>query len=133
MMRSTSSPAIRPASFVAWRWDGDHGLLDILSKVRLGIPLEFLQDESRDLLRRIGFSGLRDEDACIPGWAGCNLKGNHLAFGFNFFIMAADKALDRVWRLATWPTRTSPFFPKATTDGQIGPPSAVGITTGSPP
>ena len=36
-------------------------------------------------------------------------------------------------RLATWPTRRSPSLVKATTDGVVRPPSALGMTTGSPP
>src|SRR5580698_3705131 len=36
------------------------------------------------------------------------------------------------WRLATSPTRTSPVLEKPTTDGVVRPPSAFGITTGSP-
>src|SRR6478672_10291837 len=37
------------------------------------------------------------------------------------------------WRLATSPTRRSPFLVKATTDGVVRLPSALGMTTGSPP
>src|SRR6478752_9519701 len=37
------------------------------------------------------------------------------------------------WRLATSPTRTSPALEKATTDGVVREPSALGMTTGSPP
>ena len=36
------------------------------------------------------------------------------------------------WRLATSPTRTSPVLEKATTDGVVRDPSALGMTTGSP-
>src|SRR5438132_2723095 len=36
-------------------------------------------------------------------------------------------------RLATCPTSRSPSFVKATTDGVVRPPSALGMTTGSPP
>src|SRR6478609_2951425 len=36
------------------------------------------------------------------------------------------------WRLATSPTSTSPFLAKATTDGVVRLPSALGMTTGSP-
>ena len=36
------------------------------------------------------------------------------------------------WRLATSPTSTSPAFEKATTDGVVRAPSALGMTTGSP-
>ena len=37
------------------------------------------------------------------------------------------------WRLATWPTSRSPSLVNATTDGVVRPPSALGMTTGSPP
>src|ERR671912_671687 len=37
------------------------------------------------------------------------------------------------WRLATSPTRTSPPFANATTDGVVREPSALGMTVGSPP
>src|SRR5947208_13190861 len=36
------------------------------------------------------------------------------------------------WRLATSPTRTSPDFEKPTTEGVVRPPSALGMTVGSP-
>src|SRR4051794_17604349 len=41
-------------------------------------------------------------------------------------------ALVTAWRLATSPTRTSPSLAKATTDGVVLAPSALGMTTGSP-
>src|SRR5688572_6684528 len=37
------------------------------------------------------------------------------------------------WRLATVPTRRSPDFANATTDGVVRPPSAFSMTVGSPP
>src|SRR3954466_904008 len=37
------------------------------------------------------------------------------------------------WRLATWPTSRSPSLVNATTEGVVRPPSALGMTTGSPP
>ena len=37
------------------------------------------------------------------------------------------------WRLATSPTRTSPVFDRATTEGVVREPSALGMTVGSPP
>ena len=45
--------------------------------------------------------------------------------------MLAGLVMD--WRLATWPTRRSPFFENATTEGVVRLPSALGMTTGSPP
>src|SRR5712692_5777583 len=40
--------------------------------------------------------------------------------------------LTAAWRRASWPTRRSPVLVKATTDGVVRPPSAFGMTTGSP-
>src|SRR5580698_4036696 len=37
------------------------------------------------------------------------------------------------WRFATSPTSTSPDFAKPTTEGVVRPPSAFGMTVGSPP
>ena len=37
------------------------------------------------------------------------------------------------WRLATWPTMRSPSLEKATTEGVVRLPSALGMTTASPP
>ena len=37
------------------------------------------------------------------------------------------------WRLASWPTRLSPFLVNATTEGVSRLPSWLGMTTGSPP
>ncbi len=36
-------------------------------------------------------------------------------------------------RLATWPTMRSPLLAMATMEGSVRPPSAVVMTTGSPP
>src|SRR5215213_7530993 len=37
------------------------------------------------------------------------------------------------WFFADWPTRTSPFLAKATTDGVVREPSEFAMTVGSPP
>src|SRR3954449_6127271 len=37
------------------------------------------------------------------------------------------------WFLADWPTRTSPFLAKATTEGVVRDPSELAMTVGSPP
>src|SRR5471032_1931044 len=43
------------------------------------------------------------------------------------------RGLVTAWRFAAWPTRRSPFLVNATTEGVVRAPSALGITTGSPP
>ena len=47
--------------------------------------------------------------------------------------MMVRSGLTTAWRLAIWPTRRSPFFAKATTDGVVRAPSGLVMTTGSPP
>ena len=47
--------------------------------------------------------------------------------------MMVRSGLVTAWRLATWPTRRSPFLAKATTEGVVRPPSALAMTVGSPP
>src|SRR5215207_1623534 len=43
------------------------------------------------------------------------------------------RGLVMAWRRATWPTSRSPSLVNATTEGVVRPPSAFGMTTGSPP
>ena len=47
--------------------------------------------------------------------------------------MMVRSGLVMAWRLATWPTSRSPFLEKATTEGVVLAPSALGMTTASPP
>src|SRR5215210_9131027 len=51
---------------------------------------------------------------------------------WRFTERTVRSGLVMAWRLATSPTRTSPVFEKATTDGVVRDPSALGMTTGSP-
>ena len=47
--------------------------------------------------------------------------------------MMVRSGLVMAWRLATWPTMRSPSLEKATTEGVVRLPSALGRTTDSPP
>src|SRR3954467_4607165 len=51
---------------------------------------------------------------------------------WRFTERTVRSGLVMAWRLATSPTRTSPVFEKATTDGVVRAPSELGMTTGSP-
>ena len=48
-------------------------------------------------------------------------------------VKTVFSGLVMAWRLATWPTRRSPVLVTATTEGVVRAPSALGMTTGSPP
>ena len=47
--------------------------------------------------------------------------------------MTVRSGLVMAWRLATWPTIRSPSLEKATIEGVVRLPSALGMTTASPP
>jgi hypothetical protein len=55
------------------------------------------------------------------GWPGCLHSGHHW------------KAAGLLRLSPTWPTRRSPVFVKATTDGVVRPPSALVMIVGLPP
>ncbi len=124
MMRSTSRPAISPASLVAWRCAS--------SKYAGTVMTAWLTVSPRyDSASRFSFCRMRAEISwaryalpstsivqLVPMW---RLTERTVRSGF---VMA--------WRFATSPTSTSPVFEKATTDGVVREPSALGITTGSP-
>ena len=48
-------------------------------------------------------------------------------------LITVRSGLVMAWRLATWPTIRSPSLVKATTEGVVRAPSALAMTTGSPP
>src|SRR3954447_18864504 len=56
----------------------------------------------------------------------------HVVPMWRFTERMVRSGLVMAWRLATSPTRTSPDLEKATTEGVVREPSALGMTTGSP-
>ena len=125
MMRSTSSPAIWPASLVAWRCESSKYAGTVTTAWSTVSPR--YASASRFSLPRICA-----EISCgvhfLPSTSGpqsfspmCRFTDRTVRSGF---VMA--------WRLATSPTRISPFLANPTTDGVVRAPSAFGMTTGSP-
>ena len=87
----------------------------------------------RNTLRRrpstFGGSSPKFLAACIGDHDGHLLVGSHVPLE----EMTVRSALVMAWRFAACPTRRSPSLVNATTEGVVRPPSAFGITTGSPP
>src|SRR3954470_15545963 len=124
MMRRTSSPAIWPASLVAVRWAS--------SKYAGTVTTAWFTVSPRYAsASRFSFMSVR----ALISWAVYFLLSMSIA---QFVPMW--RLTDRIvrsgfvmaWRLATSPTRTSPFLAKATTEGVVRDPSELGMTTGSP-
>ncbi len=125
MMRSTFSPAIWPASLVAWRCAS-------------------LKYAGTVITASVIFSP-RYASASLFSFCSTNAL---ICWGLNFLpSMLTDQSvpmcrltermvrstLVTACRLATSPTSTSAFLAKATTEGVVREPSALAMTVGSPP
>src|SRR4051794_20004093 len=124
MMRSTSSPAIWPASLVAVRWAS--------SKYAGTVMTAWVTVSPRYAsASRFSFMSVRALISCevyfLP-----SMSIVQLVPMWRLTDRIVRSGLVIAWRLATSPTRTSPFLAKATTDGVVRDPSELGITTGSP-
>src|SRR3954471_5613944 len=147
MIRLTSRPATRPASFVAWRWS---------SLKYAGTVMTALSTVSPRYASASDFSFCRII-ALISGGLYCLPPASTRASPFGplttlYGTIASSSLTSRslrpmkrliektvfaglvtAWRFATVPTRRSPPCVKATTDGVVRPPSAFSMTVGSPP
>ena len=100
MMRLTSSPAILPASLVAWRWSSLKYAGTVITaestrfaEVGLGVGLELLQDHRGDLRRRVLLAaGLH---ARVAVGSGDDLVGDDRLLLAHLGLLAAHEALDR--------------------------------------
>ena len=101
------------------RRDGDDGVGDRLAQVGLGVPLELLQNARADLLRGVVLAVDVTFQLASPMW--------------RFTERIVRSTFVTAWRLATSPTSTSPFLANATTLGVVREPSALAMTSGSPP
>ena len=88
MMRRTLRPAISPASLVAWRCESD-----LLSEVVLGRLLHLLEDDGRNLLRRI--LAAVDVDAGRVVVAADDAVGRTFDVGNDLVVTLAHETLDR--------------------------------------
>src|SRR4051795_1622276 len=124
-MRWTFSPAISPASLVAWRWASEKYAGTVITASVTVSPryasasrLSFWRTNA---LICCGVKSLSSIFWCqsVPMW--------------RFTERMVRSTLVTACRLATSPTRTSPDLANATTDGVVRAPSALGMTVGSPP
>ena len=124
-MRSTSSPAICPASLVAVRCAS--------SKYAGTVITAWVTVSPRYAsASRFNFMRVRALISCGVYF----LPSTSSDFQFSpmclLMLRKVRSGLVMAWRFATSPTNTSPAFENATTDGVVREPSELGITTGSP-
>src|SRR6476661_7918734 len=124
MMRSTSRPAIWPASLVAVRWAS--------SKYAGTVMTAWVTVSPRYAsASRLSFMSVRAEISWLV-YALPSMSMDQLVPMWRLTDRMVRSGLVIAWRLATSPTRTSPFLAKATTEGVVREPSALGMTMGSP-
>src|SRR3954454_612825 len=147
MMRLTSRPAMRPASFVAWRWSSLKYAGTVITAASTVSP-RYASASALSFWRIIAeISGGED---CLPPAStrasppgpettvyGTIASSSRTSASLRPMKRLIEKTvlvgLVTAWRLATVPTRRSPDWAKATTDGVVRPPSAFSMTVGSPP
>src|SRR5437667_7579234 len=125
MIRSTSRPAIWPASFVAWRCAS--------SKYAGTVTTAWVTVSLRNAsASRLSFNRIWALTSCGVHFFPSMSTDHDLSPMFRFTERTVRSGLVIAWRFATSPTRISPFFENPTTDGVVRDPSALGITPGSP-
>src|SRR5271154_6850569 len=125
MMRSTSSPAIDPASLVAVRCASSKYAGTVMTACVTVSP-------RYDSASLFNLPRIRAEIS----WAVYGLPSMSTVQPVPMWRLTdrmVRSGLVMAWRLAPSPTSTSPDLAKPTTDGVVRPPSALGMTTGSPP
>ena len=73
--------------------DGDHGRVDGLAELRLGVGFQLAEDHRADLGRRVLLAA--HVDAHVPVRAGFDLVRDHRLLFLDFGLLAAHEALDR--------------------------------------
>src|SRR5438309_9387715 len=147
MMRLTSSPAILPASLVAWRWSSLKYAGTVITALSTVSP-RYASASAFSFYRIIALiSG--GEYSLPPAFTRASplgprttSKGTIFSSSFTSASLRPMKRLIEntvfsgfvtAWRFATVPTSRSPPDVNATTDGVVRAPSAFSITRGSPP
>ena len=123
--------------------DGDDRLFHRLAQVVLRRRLQLLQDEGRDLGRRVDLLVDLDVHVAVGRLARAGRGGtagpapprsdSNFRPMRRFTAKTVFLGLVRAWRLAIWPTRRSPLAVKPTMDGVVRAPSWLGMTCGAPP
>src|SRR5918998_114699 len=124
-MRWTLSPAISPASLVAWRWASEKYAGTVITASVTGSPRYASAS-------RLSLPRTRAEISCAVYF----LSSIAVLQSVPMWRLTEEmvrSTLVTAWRLATSPTSTSPVLENATTEGVVRDPSALAITVGSPP
>src|SRR5205807_4199761 len=147
MIRLTSSPAILPASFVAWRWSSLKYAGTVMTALSTVVP-RYASASALSLPRII--AEISGGEYCWPATStrasplgpdttlyGTICSSSRTSASLRPMKRLIEKTvfceLVTAWRLATVPTSLSPDCVNATTEGVVRPPSAFSITVGSPP
>ena len=144
MIRSTSSPAIRPASLVAWRWESLKyagtvitALVTVSPRWRSAVSFIFLSTAA--LIWEGAFFSPRTSTQASPLSARTILYGT-MSTSLRTTGSSNRRPISRLtaktvfsglvtaWRLAGMPTRVSPSSVNATMDGVVRMPSSFSIT-----
>src|SRR3954466_4240773 len=147
MMRLTSRPAIRPASLVAWRWSSLKYAGTVMTALSTGSP-RYASASALSFCRIIAeisggeyslppaltrASPPEPETTSYGTIASSSCTSASLRPMKRLIEKTVLVGLVTACRLATVPTRRSPPWVKATTDGVVRVPSAFSMTVGSPP
>src|SRR5450756_2590109 len=147
MMRLTSRPAILPASLVAWRCESLKYAGTVMT-ASLTLSPRYSSASRLSFCRIIAeISGgvyvlppiSTTASPLGPAWTWygtmviSSATSPYLRPMKRLIENTVFSGLVTAWRLATLPTRRSPLFENATTDGVVRPPSLLGMTVGSPP
>src|SRR5215213_3472588 len=150
MIRLTSRPAMRPASLVAWRWVSSKYAGTVMT-ASVTFSLRYASASALSFCRIIALiSGGVYVLSLILTTTPSDFGSLSTVYGTSFLLRWTSGSSQRrpmnrliektvfwglvtAWRFARRPTSRSPDFVNATTDGTVRPPSAEGMTVGSPP
>src|SRR3954469_5721612 len=147
MMRFTSRPATLPASFVAWRWSSLKYAGTVITALSTVSP-RYASASAFSFWRIIALISGGEYSLppaltrASPFGPRTTLNGTIVSSSFTSASLRPMKRLTEktvfsglvtAWRLATVPTRRSPLWVNATTEGVVRAPSAFSMTVGSPP